>query len=74
MEYTRKEKTILYCINILNQLAEKGLVTNGGWEIAPEGINAICGFEPTKKEIEEGGIVSSLLRCCLDLLMVLLLY
>jgi hypothetical protein len=53
MELTREQKTILFVINTLNELADEGILTKGPFEIDPEYKAIIKSFNPTPEEIKE---------------------
>lgn len=49
----RMQKVLLYTIETLNILAEKGLLTDGGLRLTDKARDLIEGFEPETEELEE---------------------
>jgi len=47
-------KCVVHCIKTLNELADKGIVTDRVMEIQEDGLKLIEGFEPTQQDIELG--------------------
>lgn len=52
---TRDQEVILYVINTLNELVQKGLLEGGCFELSEEAKQIVkeMDFEPTEKEIEK---------------------
>ena len=51
-ELTRSQKTLLYVINILNDLAEMGILSKGPFVIDERSKGLIKDFKPTEDEME----------------------
>lgn len=60
VELTRTDKTILFVIQSLNELAEIGIITGGGLNIDERAKEIIKDFKPTGDEIRE--VILSLKR------------
>lgn len=58
VELTRMDKTVLFVIQSLNELAEIGIMSNGSLSIDERAKESIKDFEPTKDEMRE--VISSL--------------
>jgi len=51
-ELTRSQKTLLYVINILNELVELGMLTSGTLDIDERSKELIKDFKPTEDEMQ----------------------
>ena len=53
IEWTREQKTIVYVLKMLNELAAAGFLTGGEYTVSEKGLKVIEDFEPTTQEIDD---------------------
>jgi len=50
---TKKEKNIIYCVKVLNELVDMGILSGKAFNISDYGLKIIENFEPEEGEMEE---------------------
>ncbi len=50
---SRIQKNIIFCVNILNELVDMGILSGKTFSISEYGLKIIKGFEPEEGEMEE---------------------
>lgn len=51
IELSRLQKTIIFVINTLNELSDKGLLKGKAFKLSEDALGLIEGFKPTDDEI-----------------------
>ncbi|MHA1701442.1 MAG: hypothetical protein ACTSWK_04150 [Promethearchaeota archaeon] len=53
VDITRKEKTIVYTVKMLNDLVKMGIISGGALKLGENAEDIIKDFEPSQDELEE---------------------
>lgn len=48
----RIQKTVVFCVQMLNELVEDGILEGGAYSVSEQGEKEIEDFKPTEREIE----------------------
>lgn len=51
------EKSVVYCIKILNELVDAGIIEGKPYEVTEKGLKEIKDFDPTDEELKDGMLV-----------------